>query len=207
MDLIKPIVLFGNGDLPVHSYTRKKLQEAATLICVDGGADKVISSGFKPDIILGDLDSIMKDEKRYQCPVIPLKDQSKNDLEKSLEWCIKQNISEIDLIGFFGGRDDQYLVTMEITKKFINEIRMTLYTNFSIIYCVNQYTEIQSEPGQIISIISFYPETKITTEGLKYSLNSSALLSPSNGISNIALKSSFKIHTNNWIFIFKNHIP
>ena len=118
-----------------------------------------------------------------------------------------KNISEIDLIGFSGGRDDQYLATMEITKKFINEIRMTLYTNFSIIYCVNQYTEIQSEPGQIISIISFYPETKITTEGLKYSLNSSALLSPSNGISNIALKSSFKIHTNNWVFIFKNHMP
>ena len=207
MDLIKPIVLFGNGDLPVHSVSREKLQEAATLICVDGGADKAISLGLEPDIILGDLDSIVKDEKRYQCPAIPLKDQSRNDLEKSLEWCIKQNISEIDLIGFSGGRDDQYLATMEITKKFINEIRMTLYTNFSVIYLINQYTEIQSEPGQIISIASFYPETKITTEGLKYSLNSSALLSPSNGISNIALKNSFKIHTDNWIFIFKNHMP
>ena len=96
MDLIKPIVLFGNGDLPVHSISRKKLQEAATLICVDGGADKVISLGIKPDIILGDLDSVVKDEKHYQCPVISLKDQSKNDLEKSLHWCIKQNISEID---------------------------------------------------------------------------------------------------------------
>ena len=130
MDLIKPIVLFGNGDLPVHSVTRKKLQEAATLICVDGGADKVISLGLKPDIILGDLDSVVKDEKHYQCPVISLKDQSENDLEKSLHWCIKQNISEIDLIGFSGGRDDQYLVTIEIIKKFINEIRMTFYTNF-----------------------------------------------------------------------------
>ena len=207
MDLHKPIVLFGNGDIPTHHIVHKKLQQAKSLICVDGGADNAISLGLKPDIILGDLDSIYNEKNDYNCEMIHLKDQSKNDLEKTIEWCVNENISEINLIGFSGGRDDHYITTLEIIKQFIEKLKITMYTNTSVIYCVNQHVEIQSIPGQKFSIISFLPKTKITTSGLKYSLNASKLESPSHGISNIALKNSIEIQTDNWVFVFKNHMP
>ena len=38
----------------------KKLKNSGTIVALDGGANKLIKLGFKPHIILGDLDSIKK---------------------------------------------------------------------------------------------------------------------------------------------------
>ena len=205
MNLLKPIVLFGNGDMPTHPEVHKKLQKARSFICIDGGADKVLSLGFKPDIILGDLDSISKNKHDYNCPVILLKDQSKNDLEKALQWCIEKKITKLDLIGFSGGRDDQYLVTMQIIKKYTKNIQLTLYTDTCVIYCIKDYIKIKTNPEQKVSILPFHSTTKITTKGLKFPLEFSELSSPSHGISNEALKNSIELHTNNWVLVFLHY--
>ena len=55
-----PYVLYGNGELINHSLPLKKLKNSGTIIALDGGANKLIKLGFKPHIILGDLDSIKK---------------------------------------------------------------------------------------------------------------------------------------------------
>ena len=206
MDLIKPIVLFGNGDIPSHVVVSDKLQEAKSFICLDGGADKLISLGFKPNVILGDLDSIQEDKNNYACPVISQKDQSKNDLEKSLQWCLGKKINELTLVGFSGGRDDQYFVTMQIIREFSQKIKLITYTDTSVIYCIKKHTVIPSSVGQNISIIPFHTKTRIKTIGLKFPLEFSELSSPSHGISNITLESSFSIDSDDWVLVFLNHV-
>ena len=95
-----PYVLYGNGELINHSLPLKKLKNSGTIIALDGGANKLIKLGFKPHIILGDLDSIKNNGSTKNSLIIPLKNQNKSDLEKGIEWCIFNNIKNISLMDF-----------------------------------------------------------------------------------------------------------
>ena len=57
-----PCALFGNGPKPIHPAVKRRLNLINTFFCVDGGADKLIEMGYKPDLILGDLDSLIKEK-------------------------------------------------------------------------------------------------------------------------------------------------
>ena len=196
-----PCALFGNGPKPTHPAVKKKLKLIKTFFCVDGGVDKLVEMGYKPDLILGDLDSIYKEKNKYDCDVIFLGDQTKNDLEKSILWCIDQEIKELELFGFSHGRDDHHLANILIIKDFSNKVKIRMYTNNSILLFINKNSTFSSNPNQKISIFSFNQETKITTTGLKYPLQNSSLSSASHGISNLATGTSFSIKPSDWILV------
>jgi len=82
-----PFVLFGNGEIPTHNIPIKILKSAGTILCIDGGTDKLVDLGLHPNLILGDMDSLSFARESYNCELIDLMDQSKTDLEKSLDWC------------------------------------------------------------------------------------------------------------------------
>tara|TARA_A100001015_G_scaffold2511_1_gene3322 strand:+ start:507 stop:1127 length:621 start_codon:yes stop_codon:yes gene_type:complete len=201
-----PHALFGNGPSPTHPIVKDRLKSIKTFFCVDGGADKLLTTGYTPDVILGDLDSINKDKKLYSCTVVYLEDQSKNDLEKSISWCISQGIEELELFGFSNGRDDHHLANLFIMENFSNKVKMKMFTDNSLIFCINKYSTFSSKANQTVSIFTFNKKTKITTTGLKYALKNSSLTYPSQGISNLAIGSSFSVTPSDWTFIIINYM-
>ena len=201
-----PNALFGNGPCPTHPIVTDRLKSINTFFCVDGGADKLITMGYNPDVILGDLDSIKKREKAYNCAIVYLEDQSKNDLEKSISWCVNQGIEELELFGFSYGRDDHHLANLFIMKNFSDRIKMKMYTDKSLIFCINKHSTFLSEANQTVSIITFNEKTTITTTGLKYPLKNAPLSSPSQGISNLSTGSGFSVDPSDWTFIIINYV-
>ena len=93
----EPIVLFGNGQPPVHPNEFLRLKKAGTIICTDGGADRLQKLGFKADYILGDMDSIAAMDNWTHAVKIILEDQARTDLEKSLTWCVERGIRQLSL--------------------------------------------------------------------------------------------------------------
>ena len=156
-----PNALFGNGPCPTHPIVKDRLRSINTFFCVDGGADKLITMGYNPDVILGDLDSIKKREKAYNCAIVYLEDQSKNDLEKSVCWCANQGIKELELFGFSYGRDDHHLANLLIMKDFSDKIRMKMYTEKSLIFCINEHSTFLSKANQTVSIFTLTKSTTI----------------------------------------------
>ena len=201
-----PYALFGNGSNPTHPIVKDRLKSINTFFCVDGGADKLITMGYTPDVILGDLDSIDKEKKIYNSTIVYLEDQSKNDLEKSISWCVNQGIDELELFGFSYGRDDHHLANLFIMKDFSDKIRMKMYTEKSLIFCINEHSTFLSKANQTVSIFTFTKNTTITTSGLKYALKNSSLAYPSQGISNLAIGSSFSVTPSDWTFIIINYM-
>jgi len=201
-----PVILVGNGEAPTHPTTLKVIEDANTIICIDGGTDKLLELGYRPDYILGDLDSLALDLEDYSCKVINLNDQSKNDLEKGLEWCLKNEIKEVSLLGFSGLRDDHNAAALLFLKTFSYHMGLTMVTDFSTIQCINSKTRFKVSKGQVISIIPGNINTTIRTNGLKYELNDQVLDSPGNGISNIATMNEVVIESNDWIWVFLNHL-
>ena len=198
------VVLFGNGDVPIHRETKHVLNNATSFICLDGGADKLNSLGFEPNIIIGDLDSI---KSSYNCTIIEAKDQYKSDLEKGLIWCIKNDIKDLSLVGFSGGRDDHNFLTFFIMLRYAKKVKMTLYSNFSKVVCVKDQTFFKSIPNQTISIIAPDKDILITTSNLEYPLNEEKLLFSSQGISNLtSTGTSYSIKASNWVWVFENYL-
>jgi len=201
-----PYALFGNGSNPRHPTVKDRLKSINTFFCVDGGADKLITMGYSPDVILGDLDSIDKENKIYNSTIVYLEDQSKNDLEKSISWCVNQGIKELELFGFSYGRDDHHLANLFIMKNFSDRIKMKMYTDKSLIFCINKHSTFLSKANQTVSIFTFTKNTTITTSGLKYALKNSILNCPSQGVSNLAIGSSFSVTPSDWTFIIINYM-
>ena len=201
-----PYALFGNGSNPRHPTVKDRLKSINTFFCVDGGADKLITMGYTPNVILGDLDSIDKEKKVYNSTIVYLEDQSKNDLEKSISWCVKQGIKELELFGFSYGRDDHHLANLFIMKDFSDKVRMKMYTDKSLIFCINEHSTFLSKANQTVSIFTFTNKTTITTTGLKYALKNSSLTYPSQGVSNLAIGSSFSVTVSDWTFIIINYM-
>ena len=201
-----PIILFGNGEIPYHPIALNKIKGVGTIICVDGGADKLIKLGFKPTCIIGDLDSLSNKPENYGCEFIALTEQSKNDLEKGLEWCLDKGIKEIILVGFSGLRDDHHTAALFALKSFSEKIDITMLTNHSAVRCIKGTSKFKVAKGQLISILASQPDTLIRTTGFEYELSNEKLLSPGNGISNIAISNHIEIDSNDWVWIFINHL-
>ena len=198
-------VLFGNGQLPVHQNELSCLEKAKKIICLDGGANKLKLLGYSPDYILGDMDSIKSDSNFKNAKKIILKNQSKTDLEKSLDWCKKNNILKLTLIGCSGLRDDHNYVSLLLLSKYFLDLEIIIVTNFSTVHCVQQKKQFNSLPGQTISIIPTIDKIAITTDGLKYSLNNQTLSNISQGISNVTLGSKFSIEATKPVWVIINH--
>ncbi len=201
-----PIVMFGNGEIPHHSIPLEKLKNASTLISLDGGCDKLLNLGLNPDFIIGDLDSLKMDRAKYKGKIILMKDQSKTDLEKGIEWLINEKIQKLELIGCSSNRDDHHLANLLLIEKYSKIIEIKMTTNWSVIRCLNRSKTFKSIPGQVVSIIPKNNNVKITTEGLKYSLKNEMLSHRSEGISNVALGKYFSLAVSQPVWIIINHI-
>ena len=200
-----PFVLFGNGETPTHTTPIKILKSAVTILCTDGGADKLKSLGFQPDLILGDMDSLSLAHESYNCEIVELMDQSKTDLEKSLEWCYENGIGELALVGFSGEQDDHNMAALWTLVSFFEKMELTFYSNSSKIKCVKSDTRINSFTGQTISIIPTKENIETSVSGLKYSINKTILKPPSFGTRNSAKGDHFSIQSNGPVWVFMNY--
>ena len=54
----KPLVIVANGKFPDNSVPLEILNNAKYIIACDGATDKLLKNGYKPNLIIGDLDSI-----------------------------------------------------------------------------------------------------------------------------------------------------
>lgn len=83
------------------------------IIAADGAADKLKLLGVKPDIIIGDLDSVNIDDHQdvemLHCP-----DQNYSDFQKSLKYLEEAELLPTLVCGFGGGFLDHILYNINI---------------------------------------------------------------------------------------------
>ena len=102
------IALLLNGEFPSSSLLIKKIKDSDFIIAVDGAANKLDQFNIKPNVIIGDFDSINKLDIK-SAKYINTPDQSKTDFKKSLEWIVKQKLTEVNIFGLSGKSDDHFL--------------------------------------------------------------------------------------------------
>ena len=159
-----------------------------------------------PNAIIGDMDStkLKKDDFKGIWNSSP--DQNKTDLQKTLDWCIANNLNDVIVLGAMGKREDHSLGNLHALAEYSSKIDITFVSNFAVIYSFKGKRTFSSLKGQQISIVAIENVKFISTVGLKYELNNKPFPPACNGISNEAESDEFTIETTEPIWLFINHL-
>ncbi|WP_039950449.1 thiamine diphosphokinase, partial [Wolbachia pipientis] len=93
-----------NGEIPDSSFFKQDIP----VIAVDGGANKLLSIGVKPDLVIGDLDSI-NPNLRANLNTVYLPDQDYCDFSKAMAHLKTVKLLPSIVTGITGGAIDHIL--------------------------------------------------------------------------------------------------
>ncbi|HEX9614095.1 MAG TPA: thiamine diphosphokinase [Bacteroidota bacterium] len=174
---MKRAIILANGNPPQKALFRKARQQAGLFVCADGGANHAATLGERPDLIIGDLDSIKSQTVRKFKSVKTrrIADQNSTDLEKALAWIVRNGYTDIDVFGALGGRVDHLAGNLSALGKFSRSARIRFIDNEGVVIPVRSEFIIDVEPGTTASLIPLSRCEGIVTEGLKWELKNGTL--------------------------------
>lgn len=185
-------IIFTNGDLPDTNKVGTLLHADDFIICADGGTRHALALGLKPALVIGDMDSIPKDqwqelEKAGVSIELYPRDKNETDLELAINRAIEDKPQQIVIIAALGGRLDQTLgniVLLTDVRLMIFDVRLDDGVE-EIFFCRDQ-AQVQGRSGDIVSLIPWQGAvSNIQTKGLKWVLQNETLYpDKTRGISN-----------------------
>lgn len=171
---MKKAVLVCNGSIDTK-FLYSFISEGDFIIAVDGGANKLIKTNFRPDVIIGDMDSISKNSlKKFRSvkKIVFPREKDKIDLELAIDYCIEKKFSEIIILGAIGTRADMTITNifalMQIPKKINAKI---IHENQEIYLIPKKRFSVEGIPGEKISLFAIKGDVVgLTLKGFKYEL-------------------------------------
>lgn len=184
-------VIIANGPLtqPVT------LQPDDLVIAADGGSHHCLSLGIRPQVVIGDLDSVSNEEierlSALGAEIITYpRRKDFTDLELALLEAQKRGADRVLLLAALGARWDQSLANLLLPAA-MPGLRISLVDGQQEIHFVRpgETLEIRGKTGDIVSLIPLGGDAQgITTHGLEYPLFGETLrLGSTRGISNVLL--------------------
>jgi thiamine pyrophosphokinase len=155
-----------NLSLPVFA----KYWDSATIkICADGGATRLEiynvkhSTNYIPDLIIGDMDSYSGNNKE----ILKINDQDTTDFTKCIQYLEGRNISDILVIGGYGGRMDHVFANYDTIIKSNSKIVMIDRDNYS---CKINLGSNTFECNGYCGLIPL-TKSKVKTEGFEWNVD------------------------------------
>lgn len=192
-------VIFAGGDIKnyeaVNKYVDKYLSCADFLICADSGVRHALKMGIKPNLVVGDMDSISEEDlnKIKQMKIREERfpaEKDFTDTDLALKIALKNGATEAVVLAGIGDRPDHslanILLMVEYKKKGMN-VRLA-GENWEM-FLIEGQAEISGEKGDLLSLIPLSEEVvEIETKGLYYPLKKETIpLGAARGVSNIFL--------------------
>lgn len=197
---MKTALVYCNGSpLKKSIFQKLKKKFSPHLISADGGTNYLFKIKEIPEFIIGDLDSIkpevLKFYQKKKVKIIKLSRQSDTDLEKALKLCKILKYERILIAGFTGKRFDHTLSNISNALKFAQDFKkIVMIENESTLQFITGENEFNSYKDELVSILCFNPNTKITTKNLKYPLkNETLFFGERESTSNVSTGEKFQI--------------
>ncbi len=173
----KRALILANGHPPGKRLLTSLMKQVDYFVCADGGANTAAARGVRPDLIIGDLDSISSRtvKKFSSVPARRIADQNSTDLEKALAWLVRRQYTNIIVAGATGGRFDHSIGNLSALVKFSRSaIIRFVDASVEITYVGSEYW-FEARPGTVVSLVPVSPCEGIVTKGLKWELRNESL--------------------------------
>lgn len=148
------------------------------IVAVDGGLSTANLLGCKPDIIVGDFDTVAPEilaiykEKADIIPLKPEKDDT--DSQYAMKLLIDKGVTDVDILGGTGKRMDHTLVNIyNLQMAHDNGVKATMYDPHNKMYMIEGDTSLKRDDayGRYISFMQLTPVVRdVTLQGFKYNV-------------------------------------
>lgn len=190
-------LLIGNGETQETAFLQHLAQQADFILAADGGADRALSAGVRPDVIIGDLDSISPQAKK----ILPaekfifVNNQNNTDLEKALDYLAAHQCTQCTLTGFVGGRWDFTFGNFLSVYPYLDKMDICVAGKGWKIWPLTHSVTKNVRPGARVSLIPAADCQNVTLQGLVYPLEHANLSLGRTGqtLSNVAKLSQITI--------------
>lgn len=190
--MVDTAVIVGNGSIRDYTLYYKYFEGAGMVICADGGASHVRKLGLKPDVVLGDLDSINpsdfdyfkeKGVRLFKFPV----EKDMTDTELAAQYAIEQGYRRLILIGGLGTRWDHSLANVFLLKKLLDKgVEGLIVDEQNEIMVIKDSVLLQRDKYTNITLLPLSEKVEgVTTQGLYYPLKDASMdIGSTLGVSN-----------------------
>jgi thiamine pyrophosphokinase len=166
-----------NGEIRDYHFYKKYFNNSELIICVDGATSHLLKFGVIPHVLIGDFDSVKKEEYDYfknlgvKIKRFPAK-KNEIDTELAVDYAISKGCKKIILLGAIGSRFDHTLANVFLLKKMVEkQIQGWIINENNQITLIKDFISLKKENGEKISLMPFSPKVEgITTKGLYYPL-------------------------------------
>ncbi len=185
-------IIFANGELADPAAARSLIEPGDFLVAADGGARRLAALGFRPALVVGDLDSLSTAEAQalreagseiVQFPA----EKNETDLELALLEAARRGYEKIFIAAAVGGRLDQTLANVFLLAlPELAGVDARLHDGREEAFLIREAGEIRGQAGEVVSLLPLFgPAEGIHTTGLRYPLRGETLLPErSRGVSN-----------------------
>ncbi|MBO5032023.1 MAG: thiamine diphosphokinase [Lachnospiraceae bacterium] len=176
---MKKCVIVGAGECSIQKLKEQLVLDSEDLcIAADGGMDYLLKAGVRPDMVLGDMDSVREAEILGQFPVKKLPvEKDDTDMLAAVKEGLASGYESFELYGALGGRLDHTIANIQCLLYLMNRgargtiigdmERLLLIRNEKILFRAGDY-----EKGRRLSVFAFGGDAYGVSEtGLKYVLD------------------------------------
>ena len=190
----KIIIVSGGCSVdPVYFSKQIRKTKNYLIICCDGGARHLRNLSIKPNVIVGDMDSIDSAQlANYTAQGIKIikfpKNKDFTDTELALNYALSLKPKRIIIWCALGGRIDHALANIFLLLKGQEKgIETSIMDEYCEIFVLDKEYFFINETGKTVSLLALTPKvTGITLSGFVYPFEKDTLkISESRGISNI----------------------
>lgn len=206
---------------PVHATPRllKRVADlrAPLVVAADSGAASCAAFGLRPDVLVGDLDSIDEEtlravrDARVTIDVHP-RDKDATDGELAVAKALGLGAEHVLLLGYVGGdRLDQTLANVLLLTRLPGGVEILDERNACWLLRDGEAREWTSEAGEVVSLIPVGGDAAgVATAGLRWQLEGAALaLGSTRGVSNepVAERCPVRVAVSAGMLLVARHFP
>ena len=182
------VLLLLNGELADPALVRRLARSCSVLVCADGGARHAVRLGLRPDVVIGDMDSVPKPLPRswrgtsFLCDF----DEDSSDFEKALAFLERSGVSRLYVAGLLGGRLDHVLVNLALAEVWgAGRSLVIADRGLATLLGPGSY-RLGVKRGGLISLLAAKGRARLSVTGVRYPLRRATLTPGGRGLSNVA---------------------
>lgn len=213
-NISRPAVLVIGGELPRRSVVHS-LPHDPLVIAVDSGYQHARALGLSVDVLVGDLDSITKDELEHARINVPIlhtapNDKDQTDTELAIEWALDNGHQTLVVLYGGGNRIDHHLgVIHSLANPRLVGIDVVAYIGDSRVHVVHGPTAIDlaCAVGTTVGLVPIAGHVEgVATSGLQWPLNDEQLFAwASRGVSNVSTEDRINVRIQSGVLLVIIH--
>ena len=174
-------LLLAAGRVVATPALRAAAAGASCVIAADGGLRHARSLGVRPDLLVGDLDSVDRETlERYPDlqRVVHPSDKDALDLELAFDEALARGVEGVLVCGALGDRLDQSLAGVAVAERYHRDgLDVTLNSGDALVLPLRRSESRRADiaAGTVMSVLATLPGTRVSLEGARWTLDRAAL--------------------------------